>query len=330
MIDLRTPTGVSVRVPETLGEDPSPHFAASDLAGISAYYEAHGYAVVDTVLEPAVCDMVREHWASEVKPSKRPIYRQASSQPELHSFNAQGWVMNPILNPQSVDPAQYPRFRHAVREGVLNSPKYSRALSHIFGERPKVVQAMYFEGNSETGEHQDSIYLDSEQLGTITAVWFALEDIEPEAGRFFIYPGSHAPDWPRLDLAHYAANGHDTHIASVIARMEHQGRSIRAPAVRKGDAVFWNAYTVHGSLASQHESRSRSSITCHAIPASHKFLKLQHVLDDVPVEDMGNVLLYAPKDQAQVKYRLAKWCEWTFPAAFAAAKRAAIKAAGSR
>ncbi len=321
MIELSTPNGLSAQVPENESEDPSPHFTIKDLAGIQAYYEANGYVVVNGLLDPSTCDEMRALWNDEIKPSTHPIYRQETSRLELNRFNDRGWVMNPILNPQSVDPRQFPRFRKAAREQVLNSSGYASILQHIFGERPKVVQAMYFEGNSETWEHQDSYYLDSEHIGSLMGVWFALEDIGPKAGRFFVCPKSHLFNWPKRSLKNNVVDAHVPFIQSVVQTFLHSDSVIHSPALRKGDAVIWNACTIHGSLGTQDEARSRSSVTCHVIPASHRFLRLHHSVVDVPTEDMGNVLLHAPKDLAQARYRAIKWCETTFPRLFWALKK---------
>ena len=62
------------------------------------------------------------------------------------------------------------------------------------GDEVKLVQSMYFEGNSATWEHQDTYYLDSEKIGSMVAGWIALEDIEADAGRFFVCPKSHLID----------------------------------------------------------------------------------------------------------------------------------------
>ena len=42
--------------------------------------------------------------------------------------------------------------------------------------------------------HQDTYYLDSEQVGKMTAAWLALEEIKADAGRFFICPETHKID----------------------------------------------------------------------------------------------------------------------------------------
>ena len=50
---------------------------------------------------------------------------------------------------------------------------------------------MYFDGNPVTWPHQDIYYLDAEEIGRMTSAWVAVEDIAPDAGRFFVYPKSH-------------------------------------------------------------------------------------------------------------------------------------------
>jgi len=313
MIALHTPNGLDAQVPETEAEDPSPRFAAHDLAGIKAYYDEYGYVVIKGLLDPTACDTVRALWDTEIKPSSDLIYRQQNSRLERHRFNEQGWVMNPILNPHAVDPRRYPRFRNAVREHVLSGPNYARIAQHLLGERPKIVQAMYFEGNSETWEHQDSYYLDSEQIGAMAGAWFALEDIAPTAGRFFICPKSHRFEWPRRRLKDNAQDTHEAFIQSVIETFRASDSEVRAPTLSKGDAIIWHACTIHGALGSHDAVRSRSAITCHAIPASHRFMTLHHKVVNVPTEKVGDVLIHSPKDLARGYHRALAWAEANYP-----------------
>lgn len=327
MIKLNTPNGLAAPVPEDASEDPSPHFQPDEIADIKRYYDDNGYVVVDGVFSSITCDSMRALWNSEVKNSREPIYRQATAKLETNRHNQNGWVMNPILNLQSVDPRHYPEFRHTARTGFFNDPALSGLFKVLFEERPKIVQSMYFEGNSAPWEHQDSYYLDSEHMGTMAAAWIALEDITPRAGRFFVCPKTHLLDWPSQSLNDNVIDAHDVYIESVLEKFRQSNSTVRAPALKKGSVLFWNALTIHGSLDSQDEQHSRSSITCHAIPESHKFLQLQSIVRDVPVQDMGNALIYAPKDLAIGRNRAIKWVEWNFPKSFHALKSYAVKAA---
>lgn len=326
MIELKTPNGLSVSVPETIAEDASPHFDIGDKRGIRDYFAEHGYVVVSGVVSTDATRVAREFWDAEVKPYRGKIYRQATAKLERHRFNINGWVMNPILNLQSLDPQRFPGIREHVRRNIFASASLKDALSNLLGDAPKIVQSMYFEGNSATWEHQDSYYLDSEHMGSMVGSWIALEDIAPQAGRFFIVPGSHKYEWGRQTAADNVATAHDVYVQSVVDRMRSAGAEVRAPALREGDVLFWHALTIHGSLASHDIKRSRSSITCHAIPASHRFMQWHARIADVPTDEIEGVQIYAPKDLARARHRVVRAVEAVAPGPFYALKKAAIRA----
>jgi phytanoyl-CoA hydroxylase len=325
MIELKTPRGLPVKVPEIVSEDPSPRFAVADRDALKRYYDDYGYVIVRGAIPAADCDRIRGLWEREVKPSREYIYRQATAKAERHVLNANGWVMNPILNLQSVDPHRYPVFRAFATERILTAPDLVDAFRSILGENPKIVQSMYFEGNSATWEHQDSYYLDSEQVGTMSAAWIALEDIHAAAGRFFICPRSQKIDLGRQNAANNIAENHEEYIQSVVQKIRELDLEIRAPIMCKGDVLFWNAWTIHGSLDSQDAAHSRSSITCHAIPESHRFLQLQSRILSLNTVTVNGVLVHKPKDLAALKNRLVFHVETNYPRAFYWTKRNAIK-----
>ena len=325
MIALNTPRGLPVRVPESVSEDPSPRFAAHESDRIRAYYLENGYVIVKSVFSPEICDTQRGLWDQEVKPYRGHIYRQASAKVEKHVFNNNGWVMNPILNLQSVDPKRFGKFRVFATESILAAPRLREVFTGLLGDTPKVVQSMYFEGNSATWEHQDSYYLDSEKVGEMAAAWIAIEEIAPRAGRFFICPGSHKVKLDDHGLMNNIAEHHEVYISSVVNKVKDLGLEIRAPALQKGDVLFWNSLTIHGSLDSQDPVRTRSSITCHAIPSSRLFLQWQVRLLNLNTDDVNGTRMYRPKDLASLKNRLIFQVEANFPSLFYWAKRVAIK-----
>lgn len=324
MIELKTPRGLLVAVPESPYEDPSPKFLVNELSAIKAYYDLHGYVIVKNLFSIQDCDVIRGIWDCEVKPSTEFIYRQATAKAERHVVNAKGWVMNPILNLQSINPRSFRRLRNYATNSFLASKGLSQTFSSILGAPPKIVQSMYFEGNSATWEHQDSYYLDSESIGEMTAAWIALEDIQPQAGRFFICPGSHKIQLDDHGLYNNIAQNHESYIASVVAKIKELNLEIRAPILNKGDVLFWNAWTIHGSLDSQDENYSRSSITCHAIPESKRLLQLQTRLLNLPSDLVGDMAICRPKDLALMKNRAILFLETRFPKIFYALKKQAI------
>jgi phytanoyl-CoA hydroxylase len=325
MIELSTPRGLKVRVPETHEEDPSPRFHRNERERIRQYYEQYGYVVVSGLVASSDCDRLRLLWAREIKPSSGFIYRQATAKAERHVFNEQGWVMNPILNLQSVHPRRYPEFRAHAVDRILTAPGLVETFDLLLGERPKIVQSMYFEGNSATWEHQDSYYLDSEHIGRMSAAWIAMEDIAATAGRFFICPQSHRIDLGRQSYATNIADNHEVYIRSVVQEIMERGLSIHAPYLCKGDVLFWNSWTIHGSLDSQDPAHSRASVTCHAIAESHRFLQLQTRIMRLDLHRVNGVQVHCPKDLARLKNRIVFHLETHYPGAFYMAKRWAIR-----
>jgi phytanoyl-CoA hydroxylase len=325
MKHLKTPRSLPVNVPENTGEDVSPKFDYSQSAEIKSYYDENGYVIVKRAIDGAMCDHIRRLWDEEIKPYRGYIYRQATARTERHEFNHKGWVMNPILNLQSINPRCFPRFREFATLKILSHPNLTQVFSTLLEDIPKIVQSMYFEGNSATWEHQDSYYLDSEQVGAMAAAWIALEDIAAEAGRFFICPKSHKIDLIKQERDNNIADNHEIYIQQVVQHIRSLNLEIRAPYLEKGDILFWNAFTIHGSLDSQDPNNSRSSITCHAIPASHRFLQLHSRLFDLPTDTVQGVQIFRPKDLSKLKNRIIFTAETRFPGVFYAFKKAAVR-----
>ena len=51
---------------------------------------------------------------------------------------------------------------------------------------------------------------------------------------------------------------------------DHQS-DVFAPALQKGDVLFWNSRVTHGSLLTQDPTFSRKSLTAHYLPAEYQF-----------------------------------------------------------
>jgi phytanoyl-CoA hydroxylase len=324
MLELKTPRGLDVSVPECAEEDTTPGFQPHELEAIRAFYREHGYVVVRKAFSHRRCDRLRELWDQEVKPYGGFIYRQATAKVEKHFCNAQGWIMNPILNPQSLDPRHFPLFRAYAANEILSDATLTSAFANLLGDRPKIVQSIYFEGNSATWEHQDSYYLDSETSGEMAAAWIALEDITARAGRFFICPDSHRIALQAHAMHNNIATHHERYITSVVAEIRQAGLEIRAPLLDKGDVLFWNAWTIHGSLDTQDAACSRSSLNCHAIPYAKSLLQMQSRKRKMRGEQVNGTTICRPKDLARLRNRLVFGVETHFPQAFYWLKRRAI------
>ncbi|MDB4990177.1 MAG: hypothetical protein JWN04_5355, partial [Myxococcaceae bacterium] len=261
---------------------------------------------------------------AEVKPFEGFIYRQATANPERHVFTRHGHMLNSILNTHCVDPRAFPNFRKSAAEFITSSALQS-LVGGLLGEPGTVVQSMYFEGNPATWAHQDTYYLDSEELGRMTAAWIALEDIAPGAGRFYVYPGSHKVELAKNRADYNIASNHATYKRLVVDAIREHGLECRAPALLKGDVLFWNARTIHGSLETSTPEHSRSSVTAHYIPRSTRFMQYQKRIRPLALTWTNGMPLHTPKDQGRLLPRAVLQVEKRYPRAFAALKGAAIR-----
>ncbi len=326
MIHLKTPNGFNVEVPENKEEDDTPRFDVNlDSVEALKYYMNNGYVVFNNCISKNNCEKIRDTWEKNIKPYKGTIYRQTTAKAEKNFLNENNWIMNPVLNLQSLNPYLFKDLRNIVEKEVFSNNLICKALKCVLDEKPKIVQSMYFEGNSATWEHQDSYYLDSEKIGEMTAAWLALEEIKADAGRFFICPKSHKIEHERQNINNNIADNHEKYIQEIVSIMKTRNMKIKAPYMGAGDVLLWNSWTIHGSIDSQNKNFSRSSITIHAIPESHKFLQFHSRKMDLQTDDLGHSLIYRPKDQSKIKNKLILKIESNFPTFFYWLKNKAIK-----
>ena len=315
--------GSEIAIPVDEADDLA-YFRPGQAEEIADYYRANGYVVVRGLLPTELCDRATSMFETEVKPFGGFIYRQATANPERHVFSEHGFMLNTILNVQSLDRRHFAGFRQTGLD-LLTHQDMQEAVRTILGEPGKLVQSMYFDGNPETWPHQDTYYLDAEEIGRMSAAWIALEDIAPGAGRFFVYPGSHLLDMAKNSGGLNIASHHNDYKALVKRVIREEQLECRAPALSKGDVLFWSAKTIHGSLKTTQPTRSRRSFTAHFIPEHSRFLQYQARVKPLEIEHINGVAVHHPKDLSKAGARAVLMIETRFPRAFQLAKKTAIE-----
>jgi len=322
MYDTRDPLGRDFAIPESSMEDPAA-FTADSLDQAAAFYRAEGYVVMRGLLDPALCTRIRAAFEDSVKPFPGSIYRQTTANPERNRFNERGFVMNPVLNLQDLPSGSFAELKQTALR-AFTDPGLAACVEALIEEPPILVQTMYFEGNSATWAHQDTYYLDAERIGSMVGAWIALEDIHPGAGRFYVVPRSHLLDAGRNAGGLGYALHHGEYKQAVLRLIDEQGYVFRAPALARGDVLFWNSRTIHGSLTTSHAEASRSSLTAHYIPRSQRFLQFQRRIRRLRLKRIHNMEVHCPKDLDRWTNRAVLAIETRFPRLFQSAKRTAI------
>lgn len=323
MFSISTPSGDKISIPASAGED-NPYFRPDQLAEAASYFHDQGYVVIRGGAPAELCDQARAAFAGQIKKYPDFLYRQTGGNPERNRFNDRSFVMNPILNVQDVPTATLGDFRKKALKTICND-QVKAFLRTLFGEDPKLVQSMYFEGNSQTWPHQDTYYLDSEKIGTMVAAWYAVEDIQPGAGRFFVYPKSHLIDLAKNGGDFDVAFNHDRYKKLIVEIIRDHRLECRAPALQKGDVLFWHARTIHGSLETLQPDFSRSSLTAHFIPSSHRFLQFQSRIKPLKNTDFEGWSVHHPKSLDRLRNRAILFFETSFPKSFQRAKWLTVK-----
>jgi phytanoyl-CoA hydroxylase len=289
----KTKEGLTVLV-ETAPSADDPDWRDRD--ALRSHYRGQGYAVARGLLPAELMDEVTAAFRAEVKPYRGPILRQLNVRMEEHKFSAEGFMVNTILSVQDMVADELQNFRQSSLR-VLTHARVQEVLESLVGEPVKCVESMYFESSARgTITHPDCHFMDSSRPGEMVAAWFALEDIHPRAGRFYLLPESHllgtdAPrfahlrqfyrDYEALSLKISDTFQGNASEANAALRVEHgrmmarglAGLTFRAPLLQKGDVVFWSSRVLHGSLKPEEPGRTRHSLTAHYIGRSQGYVQ---------------------------------------------------------
>jgi len=250
----------------------------------AVYYGEHGYVVQKQLIPTAAIDQLLSTYAEDIVPSKSRFYRQSTNRYEPNRLSPFGYVEQSFLDIHAYK--RYPRFRSASL-AIFFAEALHRALTNITGSAAhNLMQTMLFDANTQTPPHQDWWYLDSVPNGQLIAAWIALEDIEEDAGRFFVIPNSH-----RVVL-HEQGMPHSKWLASVRQYFDDHRAQVHAPALKKGDVLFWNSRTIHGSLETIDPKYSLKSLTAHFLPSQLTFGNLFTQKPWVNYEEHGRHLYF--------------------------------------
>ncbi len=229
------------------------------------YYDLNGYYICRNLIPAEWIDGLLGHYQQDVLPSTTPFFRQNTSKYEVNRLTDQGYVTQSFLDIHEY--RQFPGFSRSAME-IYTSQSVRDALKAVTGfDTFNLMQTMLFDANTETWPHQDWWYLDSVPNGHLLAGWFALEDIDERAGRFYILPKTQTvdlhSDTPNLPHTEWIKR-----VGDYVAAHREQ---LHAPALQKGDVLFWNSRLIHGSLPTVDKSFSRRSLTAHYMPSQFNF-----------------------------------------------------------
>lgn len=232
------------------------------------YYAINGYFIYQNLIDLDLIDALLNLYKREIIPSKDKFFRQSTDNYEKYEQNKLsefGFVKQAFLDIHDYE--KHPEFSYIAKR-IYCSSEIQNALQKLTGSKSfNLMQSMLFDLNAATPPHQDWWYLDTVPNGHLIGAWIALEDIDEKAGRFYVLPksihvGLHK-DNPNLR--------HSQWLERIRQYVEEHKDEIQAPALKKGDVLFWNSRTIHGSFPTIDQRFSRKSLTAHYLPSEYQY-----------------------------------------------------------
>ena len=247
-------------------------FSKNNAAEIKKYYESQGYVVIKNLLNHQKIDRFIEQYEQIKRNQLFIYYSQSVHMPLRPTITPEGYIEESMERVQ--DLKFFPGFSKATLDCLIDR-QISDVLSMISGWSSHALwQNMFFDKSTGTVEHQDHYYLDTEPPGNLIGAWYALEDIHPESGCFFVIPGSHKGrviGRKNLSTVPEGINAlvpeHDRMRKEMMNLIREQKYEYKAFPLNKGDVLFWHPYTIHGAYKNKNPQFSRKSFTAHFYPS---------------------------------------------------------------
>lgn len=157
-----------------------------------------------------------------------------------------------------------------INERFFRHPELLELLNFTLGKKVIPFHTINFQQGSEQRAHSDFIHMTTYPQGYLIAAWMALEDVSPDNGTLFFYPGSHrlpyitTRDYPsgntRWRIGRESNKRYEDKIEELI---QESGLKKKTFEGNKGDVFIWHANLIHGGSPIQKPGSSRKSMVAH-------------------------------------------------------------------
>lgn len=142
-------------------------------------------------------------------------------------------------------------------------------LGKLYGRTAFPFQTLNFPVGTQQDAHSDSVHFSSLPERFMCGVWLAMEDVGPDSGPLFYYPGSHR--WPIITNALIGRRGFGSDLKSAQdpygpawgALCDVYGAQKEIFLARKGQALIWAANLLHGGSCQNDPRLTRWSQVTH-------------------------------------------------------------------
>lgn len=151
-----------------------------------------------------------------------------------------------------------------VRTTVLE-PRVVRVLAGLLQDDPVLINSLTIDVGTTQGPHVDTMFMTPPQDDALVATWIALEDVLPDRGPLFYYPGSHKiPAYHFSNsLQHIVDGEYEAWWAAMDAAMQERGIQRETFLAKRGDVFIWHARLIHGGSPIDDVNGTRKSLVSH-------------------------------------------------------------------
>jgi hypothetical protein len=207
-------------------------------------WSSKGYLVLENYFSPSTCDAINK---------------------EIDSL-----MRNGTLQFKWGNKLMFANKRSTIIRQATKDPLISRLLNFLLDKEMVPFQTINFLQGSGQRAHSDSVHMTTYPLGYLTAIWVALEDVHPDSGPLFYYPGSHKlpyllnNDWNAgsslLSLGKHDYPDYEDMVEELIEKHQFHREELIA---KKGDVLIWHANLVHGGTPVLNPALTRKSMVVH-------------------------------------------------------------------
>lgn len=201
-------------------------------------FRRDGYLALPGIVPPELCDLARA---------------------QCEPFFEEEWS---VVNRRIQD--AWTRGADSVRE-LATFPAVLELLEVLYGRRPVPFQTLDFKWGTEQSAHTDSMHFSCVPARFMCGIWVALEDVGPDNGPLFYYPGSHRlPEISMQDLGQpVEAENYAVYEHFQSELMQETGIQPLEYHAKKGDALIWCSNILHGGRPVHAEGSTRWSQVTH-------------------------------------------------------------------
>jgi len=203
-----------------------------------------GYMVLENHFSPATCDAIMQ---------------------EIEALMKKG-----VLQFKWGNKLMFANKKSALIRKITQDADISKLLNFLLDKEMVPFQTINFITGSGQRAHSDSVHMTTYPLGYLLAIWIALEDVHPDSGPLFYYPGSHKlpyllnNDWNTnssfLSLGKHDYPDYEDMIEELVQKKQYPKEELIA---KKGDVLIWHANLVHGGTPIKNPALTRKSMVVH-------------------------------------------------------------------